>query len=265
MEKLLKLLKRLYAIVGFLHFAPDNYVVPVMRLGLYHRAKGPGFAWSWPFYEWALPPTKTSLYVVKLYLEEAVSKDNVPFTVRMTILATLDLNSIEKKIAAVLVKGGEPVIQEIVKEYTNQGLRRVVSRFNAVDLSEEGPRSEIEQNLTRFLRGELQALGIAPLPSGGVLIKEIVAPEKFKRGILNAGRFAIMLQTLTSYHALGDLIQQAIQAGMMTGLEDLDDVNLALLAQSDNLNLHRTMDAIHEVPMRNGYNGSNGQNGHNRH
>jgi hypothetical protein len=157
------------------------------------------------------------------------------------------------------------VIQDIIKDYTNQGLRRLTARFEAEKLSNETPRSTIEQNLTSFLTVELSPLGLAPLRTGGVLIKEVIAPEKFKRGVLNAGRFATMLQTLTSYHALGGVIQHAIQAGMMTGLEDLEGVNLALLSQSESLDLHRTMDAVHEVPMRNGYNGSNGYNGHNRH
>ena len=260
----MKLLKAIFQFLGF-RFAPDNHVVPVLRMGLYHRVAGPGVVWINPLFEQSLPPVKTSIYVSKLYFEEVMSKDNIPFTVQMTALSTFDPNSARKNAAAVLVKGGEPVIQDIIKDYTNQGLRRLTARFEAAELSNEISRSTIEQNLTSFLTVELSVLGLAPLRTGGVLIKEVVAPEKFKRGLLNAGRLEAMLQTLTGYHALGNLIQQAIQAGLITGLEDLENSNLAFLPEIDSLRSQRMMEAAHHIPMQNGHNGSNGHNGYSRH
>ena len=44
--------------------------------------------------------------------------------------------------------------------------------------------STIERDLTRFLTGELRVLGLAPLKTGGLLVKETIAPEKFKRTML---------------------------------------------------------------------------------
>ncbi len=252
MKALLKFLGRLLG----LHFAPDNHIIPVLRMGLYHRAGGPSFTWLIPLLEQALPPVKTSIHVGNFFFDEVMSKDNIPFEIQMTVLFTFDPDSALKNAAAVLVKGGEGLFQIIVKDYTNQGLRRLVARFDAEKLCGEVAMSDIEKNLTRFLTAELGVLGLAPLRSGGVLIKETIAPEKFKHGVLNAGRFGAMLQTLTSYHALGNLIEQAIQAGFVTGLEDLDG-NLTFLPNMG-LHLPYALDADTHGPSIN----KNGHNGH---
>lgn len=221
------LMRILGSLVG-IHFAPDNHVVPVLRLGRYHRVKGPGFFWINPLIERALPPVKTSIHVGNFVFEEVLSKDNIPFSIKMTVLFTFDPAAAVKSAAAVLVRAGDDLLQIIVKDYTNQGLRRLVAKFDAEELCGQIAMSTIERNLARFLAAEMRALGLAPLKRGGVLIKETIAPEKFKRGLLNAKRLEAILQALTRY-PVGDLIQQAIQAGFVTGLEDLES-NLTLLS-----------------------------------
>ena len=76
-------MKRLCSFLGRLvgiHFAPDNHVVPVLRLEQYDCVKGPGFFWIMPLLERTLPAVKTSLYVGNFYFEEVLSKDNIPFS-----------------------------------------------------------------------------------------------------------------------------------------------------------------------------------------
>lgn len=217
------MLKRLRAAIGRLmpiHFAPDNHVRPVFRFGLYNRVRGPGFVWIIPVIEEARPVVKTSIYVGKFLFEDVMSRDNIPFRVQMTVLAGFDPDAALKRAAAVLVRAGESLIVDIIKDYTNQGLRRQWARFDGEELNGGNPMTTIEQNLTRSLTAELRPLGIAPLPNGGILIREAVPPEKFKRGVLNARRLEAMLQALTRY-PVPELIGQAIRAGFMTGLEDL--------------------------------------------
>lgn len=252
-----RLIMALLGVLG-IYFAPDNYVIPVLRWGLYHRSKGPGFVFTIPLIERALPPRKTSIYVGDYRFDEVMSKDNIPFKVRMTILFTFDPNQAVKNAAAVLVRAEAGLLDTIMKDYANQGLRRLAARYKAEELTGELPMSAIERDLTHFLTAELNPLGMAPLRSGGVLIKETIAPEKFKRGLLNAGRFEAMLQTLTGYHALGNLIQQAIQAGLVTGLEDLDG-QLTFLPELEGLRSPRALDvSSYDMPVHNGYNGRNG-------
>lgn len=256
MKRLIKALGRLLGI----HFAPDNHVIPVLRWGLYHRAKGPGFVLSIPLIERALPQVKTSIYVANFLFEEVMSKDNIPFKIQMTVLFTFNPTSAVKNAAAVLVREKEDLFKTIMKDYANQGLRRLAARYKAEELTHDTPMLAMERNLTNFLAAELKPLGMAPLRSGGVLIKETIAPEKFKRGLLNAGRFEAMLQTLTGYHALGNLIQQAIQAGLVTGLEDMDGRHLTFLPELEGLRSPRALDVSpYDVRVRNGHNGSNGR------
>ncbi len=224
MKWLIRILGKLVGI----HFAPDNHVVPVVRLERYHRVEGPGFFWIIPLLERTLSPVKTSIYVGNFIFEEILTRDNVPFKVKMTVLFTFKPVTALKSAAAVLVRGGEDLLKLIVKDYTSQGLRRLAAKFDAEELGGHIAMSTIERNLGRSLTAEMRALGIAPLKSGGILIKEAVAPEKFKRGVLNARRLEAILQALTRY-PVGDLIQQAIQAGFVTGLEDLES-ELTLLS-----------------------------------
>lgn len=224
MKALFRFLGRLIGI----HFAPDNHIIPVLRLGRYHRVKGPGFFWIIPLLERALPPVKTSIHVGSFHFAEVLSRDNIPFTVKMTVLFTFDPRTALKSAAAMLVRGGDDLFQTIMKDYADQGLRRLASRFDAEELCGETPMSAIERDLTHYLRVELRNLGLAPLRNGGIIIKEMNAPDKFKRTMLDARRDAIrtarleaILQLLARY-PIGDLIQQAIQAGFVTGLEDLE-------------------------------------------
>ena len=213
----------------FLHFAEDNHVIPVFRLGRYHRAGGPGFFWTIPLLERTLPTVKTSIYVGDFYFEELLSQDNIPFSLKATVLYTFDPKSAIPAAAAQLVQGGDSLLHVIVRDYANQGLRRLAAKFKAEDLSSSEARFKIERNLTRFLTAEMRALGLAPLKNGGVLLKEVIGHEKFRRAMLDVKRLDANLQVVTSYQAVGDLIQQAIQAGFVSNLEELQG-NLTLLS-----------------------------------
>jgi hypothetical protein len=127
-----------------------------------------------------------------------------------------------------LVRAPDEIIQGIVKDYANQGLRRLASTFEAKDLGGELALSAIERNLTRFLTGEMRILGIAPLKQGGVIIKETIAPEKFQEAMLNARRLETVLQLLAQFPVHG-LIGQALQAQFVNNLENLEG-DLTLLS-----------------------------------
>jgi hypothetical protein len=215
------LIQQLGKLIG-LYFVPDNHVLPVFWLGRYHRVGGPGFVWIWPILERTLPPVKTGLHVGNFYFGEILSKDNIPFNMQLTVLFTFKPAEALPQAAAQLVKAGPDLLEIIVKDYANQGLRRLAARYEAEALGGSEAMATIEHRLTEVLTRQLKGLGLAPLPRDGILIKETIAPEKFKRGMLNARRLEAMLQTLTRYPMGSSLIQQAIQAGFVTGLEDLD-------------------------------------------
>jgi hypothetical protein len=226
-------LKRLFAALGRIvgvHFAPDNHVIPVFRFGRYHRVGGPGFVLIMPLVEQALPPVKTSIHVGNFRFEEVLSKDNIPFEVWMTVLFTFDPTSALKSAAAMLVQSNENLLRIIVKDFTNQGLRRLVSRFKAEELCSGSTMSTIEQHLARLLTAELRILGIAPLKNDGILIKETIAPEKFKRTMLNVKQQESILEVLRSY-PVAELVQLLNQVMFVNNLEDHPG-NLALLMGS---------------------------------
>lgn len=182
-----------------LHFSPDNYVVPVLRMERYHRVRGPGFFWIWPFFERTLPAVKTSLYVGAYQFENVLSKDGIPFTMRLTILFSFNPEKAIDTAKPVLVKLSEGDILAIVRDYANQGLRRFVSRFGARDLCQKEPLTDIEQDLTEFLAKALAILGIEPLPTGGLLIKETIPSEAFQRAMQSVTEDSASLDLLQRY------------------------------------------------------------------
>jgi hypothetical protein len=254
MKTLIKVLGQLLGI----HFTPDNHVTPILRLGRYDRVKGPGFFWIFPLVERTLSPVKKSLHIGNFVFEEVLSKDNISFRVQMTVLFTFDPASTPKSVAAVLVRGDNHLLWTIVKEYSNQGLRRLASKFEAEELSRGFAMSTIERNLTRFLIAEMRILGITPLKNGGVLIKETIAPEKFKRAMLNAKRLEAILRSLAHFPA-HPLIEQAIQAEFVTGLEHLEG-NLTLLSTLSPLEAVHPRDILdaHRISTQNGRREHNG-------
>ena len=224
MRRFISFLGRLVGV----HFSPDNHVTPVLRLGRYHRVRGPGFFWIIPLLERTLPPVKTSLYVGNFFFEEVLSRDNIPFSIQMTVLFTFNPASANKNAAAVLVRGGERLLHIIVRDYTNQGLRRLTTRFMAEGLNYDTTMSGIEQDLARFLRATLVDLGLAPLKTGGVLIKETVAPDKFKRAMFDVRHDEAILEVLRAY-PLPALLQGLNQVLLANSLKDLTgDVTLIM-------------------------------------
>jgi hypothetical protein len=221
------LIRWLAGLLGF-YFVGDNQVVPVLRLGRFSRIKGPGFFWVMPFTDRPLKALNTGLRVAKFVFSDVLSRDNVPFKFHLTILFLFDPGLPSKKVAAQLVRATDELLQSIVQDYANQGLRRLAARFDAKDLGGQLATSTIERDLTRFLVFEMRSLGIAPLKNGGVIIKETIAPENFLLAMLNARRLETVLQSLAHFPVPG-LIEQALQADFVMSLERLQG-NLTLLS-----------------------------------
>ncbi len=244
------------------HFCPDNHATPIRRLGRYHRVGEPGFFFTLPLIERTQPAIKTSLFVGDFLFEEVLSQDNIPFTLKLTILFSFTPQAAHRDAAAVLVNLDEAVLKLIMHDYASQGLRQLTARFIANDLSSDLARSTIERNLNRFLRAQARPLGLAPLKQGGVILKEVIGHEKFRRAMLDAKRMEANLQIFASYQAVGDLINQAIQAGLVTGLEDMKG-NLTLLstmAPLEQMDSIKPLDFLNHLPKQNGHYGYNGNN-----
>ena len=227
-------MKRWLLLIGWLfglRFAEDNHVIPILRMDQYERVDGPGFFWINPFVEETLSPVKTSLYVGDFIFNEVLSKDGIPFRIHMTVLFTFKPRMAMKDAAAVLVRANPSLLNTIVRDYTNQGLRRLAAKYKAKDLWSE-VMTDIERTLTRLLTAEMYALGISPLRTGGVLVKEMYVPEKFQQAILDTQKLRAVLQTLAPFPVPG-LIDQAIRAVFTTNLEG-QDLTLLMSALSSN-------------------------------
>jgi hypothetical protein len=217
MSKLLTLLGKIFGI----YFAPDNYVIPVVRLGRYHRVKGPGFCWIMPLLERALPPVKTSLHVGNFVFEEVLSRDNIPFKVQITVLFTFDPASAHQAAAAQLVRGGDGLLQVIVRDFTNRRIRRLIATFEAEEISREEVISRVEEGMVQYLKHEMSNLGLEPLKAkhGGMMIKEIIAPDNFKRTMLDVKHDGAILEVLRSY-PVPELVQLLNQVIFANSLKD---------------------------------------------
>lgn len=238
-----------------IHFAPDNHVIPVLRWGRYHRVKGPGLFWIMPLFEKALPAVKTSIHVGDFFFEEVLSKDNIPFQIQVTVLFIFAPNEAIKEAAAQLVRAGDALLQTIVREFTNRRLRRMVATFNAEELSGDEVVAKIEKGLVHYLKYEMSRLGLKPLKAhnGGVMIKEVIAPEKFKRTMLDVKHDEAILEVLRGY-PVPELVQLLNQVIFANSLKDHSG-QLALMMGAPEI-----MPMLSLLGQHQGY----GQNGNNR-
>ena len=227
------MIQRLCSALGWLigiYFCPDNYVLPILRLGRYHRVRGPGFVWIIPLVEQVLAPVKTSLHVGDFIFQEVLSRDNIPFRVHMTVLFTFDPASAIKSAAAQLVRGGDQLLQVIVRDFANRRLRRLAATFEAEELSSEVVINNIEEGLVHYLKHEMSILGLAPIQAkyGGIMIKEVVAPDNFKRTMLDVKHDEAILGVLRNYPVpeLVQLLNQVIFANSLK--EGAGQLNLLL-------------------------------------
>lgn len=240
-----------------LYFAADNYVVPVMRWGLYHRVVGSGFFWIIPFLEHTLPPVKTSLYVGNFTFVDVPSKDNILFTIRMTVLFSFQPTSAHPDAAAVLVKGGSDLLSSIVNDYASDGLRRLTAQFKAEELSGKPAILSIKRNLASLLRLQLAPLGIIPLRQDGLLIKEVIAPEKFKRAMVEARRIEAIVRAIAQYPT-PHLVEQALRAEFISDVDQIDNLTLLSGTHPPETLALPYLPQLQQLPKPNGRSGQNG-------
>ena len=175
----MKVLVRLGNAVG-IHFVPENHVVAVMRLGMYHRLGGPGFIWCIPLIERVTPPIKIGIRFLPFAIRRALTKDAISINVGLTVLYSFDPTLPIRRIAAQLVRCTPDLLEGIVKDKVDNCLRRIVARFEAKQLCEGETTVQIQHELTRSLTVELRSLGLRPARDGGVMIKEVNLPEGLK-------------------------------------------------------------------------------------
>ncbi|MCB8983386.1 MAG: SPFH domain-containing protein [Ardenticatenaceae bacterium] len=212
--------------------APDNCVVPILRLDRFHRLGGPGYFQINPFMERTLSPVSVGLRVGEFSFQEVQSQDNIPFDIKLTVLYQFVPDGLDARVISQIVRLEPRKIEGIVRSYASQGLRRLAASYPAADLSGTAVLSAIERDLTGFLRGNLHALGLVPLRQGGILIKETVPPERFKQTMLLARQHHVTLDALSQYR--DRLNEMAIRAQFLAGLERFQG-NLALLSTTDSL------------------------------
>lgn len=182
-----------------IHFVPENHVVAVMRLGMYHRLGGPGFIWCIPLLESVTPPINIGIRFLPFTVKWALTKDAISIDVGLTVLYSFDPNLPIRPITAQLVRCTPDVLEGIVKDKVDNCLRRIVARFEAKQLCEGETIVQIQRELTRSLTDELRPLGLSPARDGGVMIKEVNMPEGLLRTILETKRHELTLEVLKKY------------------------------------------------------------------
>jgi regulator of protease activity HflC (stomatin/prohibitin superfamily) len=194
----MKVLVRLGNAVG-IHFVPENHVVAVMRLGMYHRLGGPGFIWCIPLIERVTSPINIGIRFLPFAVKRALTKDAISINVGLTVLYNFDPKLPTRPIAAQLVRCTPDLLKGIVEDKVDNCLRRIVARFEAKQLCEGETIVQIQHELTRSLTVELRPLGLRPARDGGVMIKEVNLPEGLHRTILEAKRHELTLEVLKTY------------------------------------------------------------------
>jgi regulator of protease activity HflC (stomatin/prohibitin superfamily) len=213
-----KILIFLARLIGF-HFVPESFKAAVVRFGMYHRTRGPGFVWVAPLVEKVENLVKVAMRLTMFTVEQVVSSDGIPFDFELTVRYMFDPDSISSRpIAAQMVRQPDHILENIVRDYADKSLRRTVAQYNAEDIYNRGPIADIEQGVIEGLKAQVRHLGLAPLAGSGVIIKEITPPEDFLETILTAKGHEIILRVLTAYQAAD--VDQALLAEWVRNFKD---------------------------------------------
>ena len=96
-----------------------------------------------------------------------------------------------------------------------------MSTFQAEEMARNHVVTRIEDGLARYLKYEMRILGLKPLKAadGGTMIKENIAPEEFRRTMLDVKHDEAILEVLRSYPVpdLVQLLNQVIFANSLKG------------------------------------------------
>ena len=111
--------------------------------------------------------------------------------------------------------------------------------------------STIERNLTHLLTAEMHPLGIAPLRHDGILIKETIAPERFKRTMLKVNQDEAILEVIRSY-PVPELLQLLNQVMFVNSLEDHSGELALMIGSPEAMQLFPLL-RHNEVHSRNGH------------
>ena len=213
-----KVLIFLAKLIGF-HFVPENHTAAVMRFGMYHRARGPGFVWVAPLVERVENLVKLGVRLTTFTVRQVFSSDGIPFDVELMVRYSFDPDSTRSRpIAAQLVRQPDHILESIVRDYADQSLRRTVAQYNAEDICNGRPITNIEQRVIQSLQAQVRHLGLAPMADNGVMIKEVTPPPDFVETILTAKRHELILRVLTAYQEAD--VDQALLAEWVRSFKD---------------------------------------------
>jgi hypothetical protein len=197
-------------------FAPDNHVVPVLRLEQFHRLAGPGYFYINPLHETTLPAISLGVRMGEFQFNEVISSDGIPFRIAVTVLFSFNPAHAVPAARPQIVRAAPEVLVSAVQNHTEHDLRRQVARYEADVLYRGNTLANLEKELVRLLHSRLNMMGITPLDNG-VFIKETLAPAKFRESRLLARQYQDTLRALGGQEIA--LIEQAIRAGLVAGLE----------------------------------------------
>lgn len=208
-----------------LRFAPYNYVKPVLGWGRFRRW-GRGFFWINPLVEQTQPCIDTGMRKKSLAFSRVVTQDNIPFEFYLTIFFAFQPDSQvpRRELADRLIHLSEenklePALHSLIEDHVSERLRGFISMIKAEDVCHDATRAHIKHDLIHYLRVLLHNLG-ATLIGEGVLVREIIAPEKFQRTMLDAEQHEVILRTLNAYKNQPELIDKAVEAEFLDSLEE---------------------------------------------
>lgn len=198
-------------------FAPDNHVMPVLRLEQFHRLEGPGYFRINPMSESTLPAVSLGIRRGDFNFAEVRTADNIPYNINVTVLFKFSPAQAIPAAQPQMVRATAEMLTGIVKLRTEHGLRRLVGRFEAEALAQGETMAAIERDLRRHLHANLQIVGLQPLDNG-VMISETVPPKKFQEAMLAVKQHEATLRALAGNREAQ--VEQAIRAQFLGGLEN---------------------------------------------
>jgi hypothetical protein len=174
-------------------FVPDNTLQVIYTNGLYAGVRGPGQFRYNRFTETLGPQISIVAQRRAFVFTEMLSQDNLPMTVRLSILFIYDPRR-APQFAKALVRATPEIRLNLVTSFAERATRVSVSRRNSMELPQAPVLEVIEEEISRALQADLETLGFAFPTNRPVMVLQVQLPASLtSRHEQNAQRRAQIL------------------------------------------------------------------------
>lgn len=219
-------------------FVPDNTLQVIYENGLYAGVRGPGQFRYNRITETLGPQISIAAQRRNFVFTELLSADNLPMTVRLSILFNYDPRR-APQFARALVRTTPEVRLNLVTSFAERATRVSINRRNSMELPQAAVLEAVEEEINRALQADLETLGFAFPTDRPVMVLQVQLPATLtSRHEQNAQRRAQILAgeefNPSDYRRalITEFIESLVKTGAGESIINFNDMIDAYVAES---------------------------------